>query len=162
MKLEEYLFARRVAERLRSGSVTENEALFIVTGMVVGELVIAPVEIFSWKGDRVRLDPASVWCREPWMRDDPDWHNSTTTGMCWVLDDEWRHEMQESKTTSVDLIEHGSCWMIEAVKNLIDRHYHGYRLGLDQWPREWAAFSHNKLGRLEYERDRKIHQPGRG
>lgn len=158
MNLEEYLFARKVAERIRSGTVTEDSAFFRITGVIVGEMTLAPIEILSWKSDRLRLDPPSAWCRERWMRDNSDWHNSAASGMCWVLGDQWRDEMQESKTNSADLIQYGSLWLVEATKSLIDRHYHAFRFGIVQWPGDWTAFSHYDLGRLEYERERKLRQ----
>lgn len=116
---------------------------------------IPPVEIWVWQ-NALRQVPPKVWCRESWMRDDADWHNCGKGGMCWVLEEQWRDEMDRDDLPTDLFLGIGLRWLLTASINLIDRHYVGHFKKLKFWPKEWDAFSHFNEGAREYEREKRL------
>jgi hypothetical protein len=155
MNLESSLFAGQVEKLLRCGYLRSlGRDFYQITGGIVSELTIAPVEI--WVSQyALRREAPTVWCRESWMRDDVDWHNDEKLGMCWVLKRQWADEMDRADVQPVQLLHFGVNWLLTAAAQLIDRHYHGHARNMTKWPKEWKQFKHVGA-KQQYER-----QPGR-
>jgi hypothetical protein len=149
-----FVFAHMLKSRLRRGVVrTPDASHFLVSGALDIGAVIARIEIRVSKSfEDVLRKPPRVWCREPWMRSESDWHNDDVRGMCWVLDNEWRDVLSPEGRQERDLVAAGTEWLIDSVRSLASRHYYAHRVGLTAWPKEWVAWGHNSAGVLEYER----------
>ncbi|GAA5127239.1 hypothetical protein GCM10023212_31750 [Luteolibacter yonseiensis] len=104
---------------------------------------------------------SSPWvnCREPWVRRSVDWHflnfgaKHPKTQFCWVLDLEWKDHFRErldADEAPEVLCEDAAHWQVEAMRRVLSRHWHGWKQGIDEWPREWVDYSHGRAGVEEY------------
>lgn len=158
--IRSFQFARVIAAELREGSKAavwpdyrESEPYYRVTGRLDTGVVLASVEIRVWQDFAMLAQvPPSVWCREPWMRTGPDWHNSNTCGLCWVLGKAWCDVMSWEGKRALSVIQEGRNWLLNDVRSLIDRHYIASLEGLTSWPEEWPFWAHGDAGVREYER----------
>jgi len=107
----------------------------------------------------------SPWvdCRASWIRRTVDWHymnfgpKDPRTQFCWVLDLEWREHFRKRLVAgehSALLCEDAAHWMVEAMRLVLSRHWHGWELGIEEWPREWEDYSHGAAGVKEYREGR--------
>lgn len=157
------MFSRLLATKLRNANVEVVDFAhpgrgrhYRVTGNLDVPSALARVKVevplfFS----ELKRDPPSVWCLEKWMRNDPNWHNSNQTGMCWVLNDEWRDVMGCQGKSWKSVVDDGVRWLVNNSTNLISRHHLGDLEGIDDWPEEWEAWGHNEEGPRQYERSKK-------
>jgi len=156
MNLAPQIFAQQVRDRLlRSTSRLKSPEFFIVSGLLPAELVVAPIEVWIPNSDQLRESPPTVWCRQPWMRIDKDWHNDER-GMCWVLAAQWCDRMAPDQMPVDAFLQFGPRWLVVAVGSLIDRHYFGHYNKLREWPSMWEAFPHCELGTEIYERSKRF------
>jgi hypothetical protein len=161
-----FQFARMLAASLRGAAIKTVwprwcPAGYRITGRMDAGPVVVPIEIHVWEDfDRLKMLPPLVWCKSPWMRDEADWHNSSATGMCWVLGEEWRDAMCSEDKRARAILEEGRSWLMNAVPCLISRHYTGFLEGLTKWPTEWQAWGHSDKGRKEYGRERRLARDG--
>lgn len=148
-------FAAMLAERLRSGTVIAVRGQhYTVRGELCTTAVYVPIEVrVPWYFRYHKRRPPTVWCRQPWMRSEPDWHNGPG-GMCWVLDQEWRDHMLIRRKPVKAILQEGRDWLIKSVTLLVDRHYLAHRKGFTRWRPEWACWSHYGAGLREYRRSR--------
>jgi len=104
---------------------------------------------------------SSPWvdCKDPWVRRSVDWHfvnfgpKHPKTRFCWVLDLEWEDHFRKRRDageSSEVLCEDAAHWLVEAMRLVLSRHWHGWDLGIDDWPREWEDYSHGQAGVEEY------------
>lgn len=149
-------FAENLKSNLKRGTYNSiGNGCIKVAGKLRTEMAISPIEIIIPPGNRLRENPPTVHCRESWMRDCPNWHNSKEHGMCWVLREQWHDEMSDTQLTTKDLLEFGPQWLIAGVTSLIDRHYVGYINKLSNWPGEWLAYAHFDKGLKQYDREKR-------
>ena len=148
------LFAQRLCASLRNGTISVAEgADYQVTGELGPKYLFAPIEVrVPFDFAVLRQIPPRVWCRKFWMRDDTDWHNRVNSGMCWVLEEEWRDAMGWDGKPPHAVIEEGNRWLVEAVGLLVVRHFVGHAKGFTEWPRQWKAWAHFGEGAREYEK----------
>jgi hypothetical protein len=156
MNWSSFIFAHTLKAQLRRGVVdTPDSQHFRVTGKLDAPAVLARVEIWVSRAfEEVLQEPPAVWCREPWMRDEPDWHNGRLTGMCWVLENEWRDHLGGDDKRPRDIIRVASAWLLNNVKSLVSRHHYAHLAALKSWPKEWDAWPHHHAGAKQYERER--------
>lgn len=102
--------------------------------------------------EEVRFKPPRVICTESWMRSDPDWHNDRVSGLCWVLEDQWRDVMSWSGKSVSLIMSEGCDWLLNDVRNLISRHYLAHYENITSWQPEWDSWAHRDEGAREYER----------
>lgn len=104
---------------------------------------------------------SSPWidCKAPWVRRSVDWHfmdfgrKNPRTRFCWVLDLEWRDHFRkrlDAGESAAILCEDAAHWMVEAMRLVLSRHWHGWEQGIEEWPREWEDYSHGRAGVNEY------------
>jgi hypothetical protein len=86
------------------------------------------------------------------MRSEADWHNDKWSGLCWVLQEEWRDTLAGQVQSRRDLIQACVAWLMTNVESLISRHHYGHLTGMKKWSREWDAWGHFGEGAKEYER----------
>jgi hypothetical protein len=162
-----FQFARLLRAELRDGSLaiavnpdmTRAEAplYYRVTGRLDTGPLFAAVEIHVWQDFSIlKTVPPAVWCRETWMRDDPDWHNSHVGGMCWILEEVWRDGLNWPGKSALSILNEGRTWLVNDVRCLINRHYVAYREELTDWPADWPFWQHYNEGAREYERAERI------
>jgi len=129
-----FQFARLLAAPLRGAAIVTARPKpphphYRVTGRLDTGVVVVPIEFQVWESsDQLKQCPPAVWCNEPWMRDDDDWHNNHGTGICWVLEDEWRDAMSWKGKRTIAILEERRDWFMNAVPCLINRH--GSRHGI--------------------------------
>lgn len=155
MNSTSFAFAHRLKARLIDGDVTITDGrYFRVTGKIDAPAVLARIEIrVDSDFDRVIDLRPDVWCREPWMRSDKDWHNDRNGGMCWVLDKEWRDILGGKQRHPNDLVRNAVNWLLNNVQSLVSRHYYADLMKLNDWPKEWDAWEHYGAGVEQYERE---------
>lgn len=158
MNWSSFVFAHTLKARLRHGVVVSlGRSHFLVRGTLDAGAVLAKIEIqvsedLHW----IIQTPPRVWCREPWMRSEPDWHNDREGGMCWVLENEWRDVLSGDGRQPCDLIDVATGWLFHNVKSLVSRHHYGNLVRLNAWPKEWDAWAHYDNGAKQYERRKQI------
>ncbi len=160
--IETRLFASGLATELRGGNtetvdnLTAAHPYHRVTGRLDIGVRYASVEIWIWDNVALlRSKPPQAWCHESWMRDDQDWHNRKKRGMCWVLEQEWADGLDWSGKPLGAVLMEARHWMLPAVRQLIVRHYLGYRKDLKKWPKEWDSWGHFSKGDKEYAREQR-------
>jgi len=127
----------------------------IITGNLKTELCKAKITIqYSPRFRNLRRVAPTVWCHEPWMRDEADWHNSKTNGMCWVLQEEWYDYQNISHKRRQDVVDDALRWIFGGITLLINRHHVGHVRNLDKWQEEWEAWEHEEKGNYGYRRER--------
>jgi hypothetical protein len=127
-----------------------------VTGVLNTGLKRVAIEIiYSHRFSDLRTTSPNVFCREDWMRDEDDWHNSNITGMCWILANVWHEYQGWPNKPRERVVADGVLFLIEFSKNLINRHWVGHRRGLKNWKPEWKCFGHHEEGVKEYLREQK-------
>jgi len=98
-----------------------------------------------------------VWCLEPWIRHDWNWHAGAGGLLCYVLGEQWtdfvggvlKCEGAEAATRyATDLC-------LRNVRWLLYRHYIGHVTKMKIWPKDWPAWPHGDAGRREYLRSTK-------
>jgi hypothetical protein len=148
--------AQRLKAKLRCGLVDSFTPFnYRVVGLFDAPAVLARVEIqIPFNFDVVIRKPPRAWCRESWMRSEPDWHNDATGGMCWVLEDEWRDILAAPERLDGDLVSAATLWLLNNVGSLITRHHYANLARLTAWPKEWDAWPHFDKGAEKYERTR--------
>lgn len=162
--IETFLFAHSLEGDLRDGTTATIDDYHRVSGRIytAGKLTgkIVPVEIWVPCDLAVlKSVPPPVWCREEWMRDEPEWHNSARTGMCWVLQEQWRDGLDWSGKALPAVLQEARMWMFSAVRQLISRHYYGHLKALKTWPKEWDSWGHYQAGAKEYRRESRLRDP---
>lgn len=148
------MFAHVLKARLRHGVVERvGGSFYRVTGLLNAPAVLARVEIkIPLNFDIVIGRPPRAWCHEPWMRSAADWHNDTTRGMCWVLENEWCDILSRPGRLPRDLVSAGTAWLLNNVQSLVSRHHYANLVGIKAWPKEWDAWPHYDKGAEQYER----------
>jgi hypothetical protein len=111
----------------------------------VGITVCVPISF-----NELKRNPPRVVCKEPWMKDGAEWHNSRSNGLCWVLANQWVDVMGWTGKSVTSIIDEGVKWLINDVTNLISRHYFAHCENLTSWPPEWDAWAHYGEGVKEY------------
>jgi hypothetical protein len=156
MNWSSFAFAHTLKARLHRGAVeTLGSPYYRVTGKLDAPAVRAPIEIHvCWDFEQVVRWPPRVFCRESWMREDVEWHNDRETGMCWVLENEWRDILGPQGRWPGDIVRIGNMWLLNNVKSLISRHHYAHLAGLKHWLKEWDAWPHYDKGVQQYERER--------
>lgn len=154
MNWSSFVFAHALKSRLRHGVVkTLDRSHFLVRGTLDAGATLALIEMQVSKDfERVVRKPPRVWCKESWMRDGADWHNDRESGMCWVLEDEWRDVFSVSGRQPRDIVNVGTIWLMNNVQSLVSRHHYAHLMRLNDWPKEWDAWGHYDNGVKQYER----------
>jgi hypothetical protein len=154
MSSESFIFAHTLKARLRNATVEPVGILrYVVKGKIETETALASIEAqVSRNFQHVLNFPPVVWCHEPWMRSEPDWHNDKKSGMCWVLEEEWRDTLAVPVKHRRELIHGAVGWLITNVTSLISRHHYGEMTGRKKWAPEWDAWAHFGEGAKEYRR----------
>jgi hypothetical protein len=147
-------FSAVLAGELSQSSVERVPSkAFVVRGVLRATAVTAQLKIEVPRSfSEVKDFPPKVLCHESWMRAEPDWHNSSRQGMCWVLPNEWRDAMNWKHKPIAAIMSEGSQWLVSSVKLMVDRHYLASLERMEKWPSEWLAWSHYDEGVKEYRR----------
>jgi hypothetical protein len=156
MNWSSFVFVHKLKSQLRDGIVVRvNTSHYCITGILDAPAVLARLDIrVPQNFDRVLEIPPMVFCREPWMRTGVEWHNDSRTGMCWVLEAEWRDVWGAVGRSERESAEAAARWLINNVTSLISRHHYASLEGLKRWPKEWEAWGHYDAGIEEYERSK--------
>lgn len=127
--------------------------------MIVGDMTVgwrkAKIELYFHRRFRhFRQHPPQIYCDEPWVRRDVDWHVYPDGGLCWVLPRQWRDIQawlgKPKKRIAVD----GAKWMFESSQLLLSRHLLASETGIVSWQDEWGEWAHGSEGIKQYERNR--------
>jgi len=158
------IFRRAIASKLIKPEMLSKHYKYKSYSCVGGKIPIGRIYakinvLVHRKISHVITKPPIVFCQERWMKDDDDWHNDSETGMCWVVEDQWKEVLAPLKNTGDELIQQATDWIIIAASSLVYRHYYGHIHNLDEWPERWEAYSHGKDGRKEYRRENPL--PGK-
>jgi hypothetical protein len=125
-----------------------------LAGLLDTRVVLASVVIIVPKRFKnLKASPPTVFCTEPWMRTGPDWHNGPP--LCWVLPDEWHDVMNWKGKPAAAILSEGRQWLLNAVSNLVNRHYVAHRENLAEWPAEWTFWNHYDAGVQDYKREKR-------
>ena len=150
------LFRRAVEDRLliRDGGSRRNPRIIGSIDHAGGR-----AEVMITQHSNPLVSSPWVNCRAPWIRRSVDWHymnfgrKDPRTQFCWVLDLEWREHFRkriDAGEPAAILCEDAAHWMVEAMRLVLSRHWHGWELGIEEWPPEWEDYSHGDAGVNEY------------
>ncbi len=101
----------------------------------------------------LRQHPPRVYCSEPYIKIGDEWHNSNRTGLCYVIDLEWKKYMGWLGKDRESVIKEASEWIAIASINLISRHRVATKKGLTRWPDEWKYWEHGTDGYEQYKKE---------
>lgn len=93
-----------------------------------------------------------VFCLEPWMRDNPDWHAFKQGLLCFENELRWVDRLSKLKQeigpagTAIMAAD----WLVNSVASLVSRHYFADQLGITNWSEKWEAWDHGDSGISEY------------
>jgi hypothetical protein len=128
--------------------------------VVVGRLNLSHDQTVSTQSARCefkvlpdwRSNPPLVWCREPWVRNDWNWHAGAGGILCYVLDREWQDSVTLvfEKEGPLAASHYASSFCLRNVRWLLYRHYIGYITKMPDWPAEWKARPHGEAGYKDY------------
>lgn len=96
--------------------------------------------------------PPRVVCGEVWVRRNIDWHVFKDSALCYVLDDEWRDQMEifRKDCDLQDLEDIAVFWCLRNVRALLYKHRQAADLGIERWPSQWDFWEHGDRGRQDY------------
>lgn len=103
----------------------------------------------------LRRKPPNVFCSESYMKLGDEWHNSTNTGLCYVIDLEWRKYMGWIGKKNDSVIKESVNWLVAASINLISRHRVATKKGYTRWPEKWNFWEHGTAGYEQYKKENK-------
>lgn len=127
-----------------------------------------PLHAHGERGDtvvRIKFGIADVWMSEPprvttdagFIRCEADWHVNPDGSLCHILREEWSARIDRlARDTEFDMnviVDFASTWCLAAADSLITRHLIARRVGISEWPDEWADWAHGRNGVAEFERE---------
>lgn len=151
-------FHEAIAAWLQDASLSRCADSFdykLIRGTVVQSSYRAEIEI-AFCPDSLKKKAPIVFCDEPWIRRELDWHCFRAKGaneawadrdrLCWIHPCEWElaNDHQSKKLRLV--IDEGSEWLKNNLLKLLDRHWTGHELGIKKWKTEWGGWGHGKTG----------------
>lgn len=154
---------RRLRERCRNVSRMHRKETWLISGPTAcarDHSAEAELEIIltnTWM-----LVPPLVKAKAVFMRNHPNWH-VIGDEMCYVHHNEW----YDSHVAAVDFfrskdpgpaLEWSTCWLLDAIDNLVHKHFLGWQAGLKDWPKEWNDWKHGTEGIRQYEEEKKAYR----
>jgi len=108
------------------------------------------------------LFPPRVWCLEPWVRFEPDWHAGVGTNkdqLCYVLAQEWcdlvaKVWIDEGPAAA---LAYAAGFCLRNIQWLLYRHYIGHITQMSIWPTDWPSRPHNLEKALKQYRQQICH-----
>lgn len=98
--------------------------------------------------------PPLVRCSAPFMNRTIDWHCSEKGDLCYVHPVEWFEDHQRNLTSFEKngdaAIKRSAGWVVDAVDDLLHKHFLGWESGCDKWPDEWNQWKHGYDGIKQY------------
>jgi len=94
-----------------------------------------------------------VFCHEPWMKTGDEWHNSTGSGLCWALEQEWLAAQSWTGKSLQLVTEEGVRWLVNDAGNLIARHWVAAQMGATKWSSDWDYWKHGHDGVVQYQKE---------
>jgi hypothetical protein len=82
--------------------------------------------------------PPSIYCFEPWIRNDIDWHVYPWHEFCWVHDEEWNKFHQMFQPT----VQTSAWYLLNNLAHILRCHRLGFVHDLDCWQKEWGQYAH--------------------
>lgn len=144
---------RRITQGLRHPrlQLSHDRTMWVITGqMKVGnKWPLIEVRFLRYFPD-LKLIPPKVWCREPWVKRDIDWHVYSDARLCWVLPEQWRDVQGWRGKSNQEVAVDASKWLLASTELLLSRHLYGHLKGLVEWPEEWDQWGHAWIGPHEY------------
>jgi hypothetical protein len=94
--------------------------------------------------------PPTVYCSDPWVRRERDWHSGAEGILCYVLDHEWRDRIRDLTTRhdAEGIASYGAEYLIRNTRWLLQRHMIGEQQNLTLWT--WGGWGHGLEGPREY------------
>lgn len=95
-----------------------------------------------------------VYCFEPWIRREIDWHFFSSGKLCWQYPPFWREWMRlvASETDLAGTVAYAARWCMTATRSLLHKHRLGRELGLTKWSPAWTEWAHGEAAaRRQYE-----------
>ena len=102
---------------------------------------------------RLLLQMPEVYCVEPWVRRDIDWHVYPDGMLCWQYPQFWFDWMSlvASETDLEGTLAYAARWCLSSVRSLLHKHRLAQELGLTEW--QWPAWAHGEdEARRQYQR----------
>lgn len=99
-----------------------------------------------------RCNAPDVWCFEPWLRRDGDWHVYRDGRICWILEKEWQDTLAAISRDHglLDVSRFAAFWCCRNTRWLLARHQYGSEFGLVQWPSNWPEWRHGDVALADY------------
>jgi hypothetical protein len=129
-----------------------------ISGKVVTKSYAAEIDV-TFIPSQLKRRPPIVFCGEPWIIRDLDWHCFRAEGrggvwsqrdrLCWIHPAEWEMAHDYSLKPLSLVIEEGAAWLKNNVTKLLDRHWMGHQLGMRKWRTEWGGWGHGSIGTQE-------------
>jgi hypothetical protein len=100
--------------------------------------------------------PPRIWCPNPWVRREIDWHAGGDGTLCYVLDAEWRDRLQDVATRhDMDgVAAYAAEYLMRNTQWLLQRHLVGYQQNIEKWI--WEGWGHNQKGQAEYAAEQRL------
>lgn len=98
----------------------------------------------------LRQSPPIIVCEEFWIRKKAAWHYEKWSDelgtLCWIHPEEWKLAQSDFLKRDKLVIEEGAAWLINRVRSLLEKHWQGYQLGIENWLPEWTEWQHGRIG----------------
>ncbi len=130
-----------------------------ISGSLISSEFSANIRIM-FQPDHLKKHPPIVFCKEPWIRRDLDWHCFRAAGpkgvwkdldrLCWIHPFEWERAHDHKTKRLAVVISEGAEWLKNNLHKLLERHWTGHALGIKNWPSEWGGWGHGNTGTQQF------------
>jgi hypothetical protein len=96
----------------------------------------------------------ALFCHEPWVKKDWDWHVGKDGNVCYELPLRWQDHIRKVRQEAgfVLAIGYAATWCLNSTRWLLYRHHFAYENSISVWPKNWPAWRHNEDGISDYRR----------
>lgn len=103
----------------------------------------------------LRQNPPIIVCEEPWVRKEADWHyehwSDELGALCWIHPNEWRLAQSDIRKKDRLVVEEGVAWLTNRITSLLEKHWQGHQLGIENWLPEWTEWKHGRTGDRQFD-----------
>ena len=100
-----------------------------------------------------------VFCINPWIKRDIDWHVNQEGKLCWELYINWQEKIllaqQNDALTINNICQYASNWCMNSVITLLNYHWIGHLEEITTWNPRWVFWKHGNEGIRQYEKEKK-------
>ena len=150
-------FAQEVMQDLTDATLFQNPTHW----SLVGKLSLQPISklkatcVISLSTGWTTTPPV-VYCTNPWVTRDREWHVGDSGNLCYVLDAEWRDRIRDvaSRHEMDGVAAYAAEYLMRNTQWLMQRHIVGHQQNIKEW--SWAGWGHDQKGQAEYAAEQRL------